>query len=85
MEQPEQEIKLTQPEHERARGWTRPKQRHDDFPGASVFDAKNVSIYYSSFRAVTDVSLTDLRERDHRVHRPVGLRQDDGAADASTG
>jgi phosphate transport system ATP-binding protein len=26
--------------------------------GASVFDAKNVSIYYGSFRAVTDVSLT---------------------------
>jgi len=27
-------------------------------PGASVFDAKGVSIYYGSFRAVTDVSLT---------------------------
>ena len=29
-----------------------------DTPGASVFDTKNVSIYYGSFRAVTDVSLT---------------------------
>ena len=27
-------------------------------PGASVFESKNVSIYYGSFRAVTDVSLT---------------------------
>ncbi|HEX8006483.1 MAG TPA: ATP-binding cassette domain-containing protein, partial [Trebonia sp.] len=27
-------------------------------PGVPVFDAKNVSIYYGSFRAVTDVSLT---------------------------
>jgi phosphate transport system ATP-binding protein len=29
-----------------------------DTLGASVFDTKNVSIYYGSFRAVTDVSLT---------------------------
>jgi phosphate transport system ATP-binding protein len=27
-------------------------------PGAQVFDTKNLSIYYGSFRAVTDVSLT---------------------------
>jgi phosphate transport system ATP-binding protein len=27
-------------------------------PGAPVFDTRNVSIYYGSFRAVTDVSLT---------------------------
>jgi len=27
-------------------------------PGASVFDTKNISIYYGSFKAVTDVSLT---------------------------
>ena len=27
-------------------------------PGESVFETRNVSIYYSSFRAVTDVSLT---------------------------
>jgi phosphate transport system ATP-binding protein len=29
-----------------------------DTSGESVFESKNVSIYYSSFRAVTDVSLT---------------------------
>ena len=29
-----------------------------DTPGASVFATKNVSIYYGSFRAVTDVSLS---------------------------
>jgi phosphate transport system ATP-binding protein len=29
-----------------------------DTPGTSVFDTKNVSIYYGSFQAVTDVSLT---------------------------
>ncbi|HEX8006459.1 MAG TPA: ATP-binding cassette domain-containing protein, partial [Trebonia sp.] len=30
----------------------------DTPPGAAVFDTKSVSIYYGSFRAVTDVSLT---------------------------
>jgi len=29
-----------------------------DTPGTAVFDAKNVSLYYGSFRAVTDVSLS---------------------------
>jgi phosphate transport system ATP-binding protein len=29
-----------------------------DTPGAAVFESKKVSIYYGSFRAVTDVSLT---------------------------
>jgi phosphate transport system ATP-binding protein len=29
-----------------------------DLAGATVFDTRNVSIYYGSFRAVTDVSLT---------------------------
>jgi phosphate transport system ATP-binding protein len=29
-----------------------------DTPGVAVFDTKNLSIYYGSFRAVTDVSLT---------------------------
>ncbi len=29
-----------------------------DTPGTAVFDTKNISIYYGSFRAVTDVSLT---------------------------
>ena len=38
------------------------QQRSDapvsDTPGADVFNTENVSIYYGSFRAVTDVSLT---------------------------
>ncbi len=57
MEEPEQNVATT----------SLPKpaalQEQPDAPvsgtsGASVFDTKNVSIYYSSFRAVTDVSLT---------------------------
>jgi len=32
-------------------------------PGESVFETKNISIYYGSFRAVTDVSLT-IRENE---------------------
>jgi phosphate transport system ATP-binding protein len=54
MEQPEQKVtpKLTLPETAPAAG------QQDSFTGASVFDTKNVSIYYGSFRAVTDVSLT---------------------------
>ena len=34
------------------------RQEIADTPGTPVFDAKNVSIYYGSFQAVTDVSLT---------------------------
>jgi phosphate transport system ATP-binding protein len=34
-----------------------------DMPGAPVFNTRNVSIYYGSFRAVTDVSLT-IHEND---------------------
>jgi phosphate transport system ATP-binding protein len=54
MDQPEQKIKLTLPETT-----VEAAEKQDDaFTGASIFDAKNVSIYYGSFRAVTDVSLT---------------------------
>jgi phosphate transport system ATP-binding protein len=50
MEQPEQEVlpKLDVPVRDAS----------DKIPGSPVFDTKNVSIYYGSFRAVTDVSLT---------------------------
>jgi len=54
MEQPEQKIKLTLPETTVEAA----EKQDDGFTGASVFDAKNVSCYYGSFRAVTDVSLT---------------------------
>jgi phosphate transport system ATP-binding protein len=54
MEQPEQKIKLTMPETStEAAG-----KQDDSFTGTSIFDAKNVSCFYGSFRAVTDVSLT---------------------------
>jgi phosphate transport system ATP-binding protein len=53
MEQPEQKIQLTVPKTTEAAA-----KQDDGFTSAAVFDAKNVSIYYSAFRAVTDVSLT---------------------------
>ena len=55
MEQPEQHVATT--------SMPKPAALHDAQPvpetptGAPVFDAKNVSIYYSAFKAVTDVSL----------------------------
>ncbi|MGB6456852.1 MAG: phosphate ABC transporter ATP-binding protein PstB [Streptosporangiaceae bacterium] len=55
MDQPEQELitRLSLPElAKRKDASPRPES-----PGSSIFDAKNVSIYYGSFRAVTDVSL----------------------------
>ena len=54
MDQPDQKIKLTLPETTVEAA----EKQDDGFTGASVFDAKNVSCYYGSFRAVTDVSLT---------------------------
>ena len=56
MDQSEQDIKTVLPEPAalaEPRGEAVPSQ-----PEASVFTTKNVSIYYGSFRAVTDVSLT---------------------------
>ena len=56
MEQPEQHVATT--------SMPKPAALQDTPPvpetptGASVFDTKNLSIYYGSFRAVTDVSLT---------------------------
>jgi phosphate transport system ATP-binding protein len=52
MEQPDQKLKLQLPEPTATATATEPA------PGTPIFDAKNVSIYYGSFRAVTDVSLT---------------------------
>ena len=60
MEEPDQKV-ATQTELPKpaALQETRPSDAAvSDTPGAPVFDSKNVSIYYSSFRAVTDVSLT---------------------------
>jgi phosphate transport system ATP-binding protein len=56
MEQPEQNVATTPlPEPAALQQRGRPVF---DTPGVAVFDTENVSIYYGSFRAVTDVSLT---------------------------
>ena len=57
MEQPEQDVVKARLPEPAAR-----REPHDavvpSWPGATVFTTENVSIYYGSFRAVTDVSLT---------------------------
>ena len=57
MEQPEQNVITTRLPQPAAL-----QQPHDapvsDTPGSPIFNTKNVSIYYGSFRAVTGVSLT---------------------------
>jgi phosphate transport system ATP-binding protein len=65
MEEPEQTVATTSEQIVATTSLPKPaalQQRSDapvsDTPGASVFDTENVSIYYGSFRAVTDVSLT---------------------------
>jgi phosphate transport system ATP-binding protein len=63
METPEQNIVANLPQTETA---VQQHQRQEPSsgsgvyatPGESVFETKNISIYYGSFRAVTDVSLT---------------------------
>ncbi len=61
MEEPEQYAvanrQLTEPAVQEQQEIT-PASRAPVMPGESVFETKNVSIYYSSFRAVTDVSLS---------------------------
>jgi phosphate transport system ATP-binding protein len=61
MEEPEQYAvanrQLTEPAVQEQQEIT-PASRPPVMPGETVFETKNVSIYYSSFRAVTDVSLS---------------------------
>ena len=52
MEQPEQNIVTNLPRLKPAA-----QQQAERAPGALIFDVKNVSIWYSAFKAVTDVSL----------------------------
>ena len=52
MEQPEQNIVTSLPRLKPAA-----QQQAERAPGAVIFDVKNVSIWYSAFKAVTDVSL----------------------------
>jgi phosphate transport system ATP-binding protein len=59
MEEPEQNVATTSlPEPAALQHLQTPESSVSDTPGAHVFNTKNVSIYYGSFRAVTDVSLT---------------------------
>ncbi len=57
MEEPEQTVTTTSLPKPAALQ-APPEAPVSDTPGTPVFDAKGVSIYYGSFRAVTDVSLT---------------------------
>ena len=56
MDQPEQNVatstQLPKPQVRRT-----PSEAGLDTPGVTVFNVEKVSCYYSSFRAVTDVSL----------------------------
>ena len=56
MERPDQDLVATQQAEPAVEQQAEPQQPPD--PGAPVFDTKNVSIFYSAFRAVTDVSLS---------------------------
>ena len=59
MEQSEQNVVSTPLPKPAALQETQPSDASvSDTPGTPVFDAKGVSIFYGSFRAVTDVSLT---------------------------
>ena len=77
------------PEDSRAR-WTTPScriwpsdtdaGRSDGPTGPPVFDVDDLAVFYGSFKAVREVFLDIHAQRDHGVHRPVGLRQEHGAA-----
>jgi phosphate transport system ATP-binding protein len=58
MEEPEQNVATTSLPKPAALQQPSEARVSDTPPGAHVFNTKNVSIYYGSFRAVTDVSLT---------------------------
>ena len=57
MDQPEQNV-VTNTQLPKSEVQITPGASELDAPGATVFDAKKVSCYYGSFRAVTDVSLS---------------------------
>ena len=66
MEQPEQNVAKTELPKLAA---LREAQQVADMPGTQIFDTKNVSIYYGSFKAVTDVSLTIY---EHQITAFIG-------------
>jgi phosphate transport system ATP-binding protein len=57
MEQPEQEVVEQTVATNLPRLETTVRAPATDAPGATIFDVRNVSIWYGSFKAVTDVSL----------------------------
>ena len=57
MDQPDQNV-VTNTQLPQSQVQMTPGASAPDTPGATVFDAKKVSCYYGSFRAVTDVSLS---------------------------
>ena len=57
MEQPEQEVVEQTVSTNLPRLETTVRAPATDTPGTTIFDVRNVSIYYGSFKAVTDVSL----------------------------
>ena len=57
MDEPEQNV-VTNTQLPKSQVEMAPDAAALDAPGATIFDAKKVSCYYGSFRAVTDVSLS---------------------------
>ena len=57
MDQPEQNV-VTNTQLPKSQVEMAPDAAAPDAPGTTIFDAKKVSCYYGSFRAVTDVSLS---------------------------
>ena len=47
--------------------------------------ARDVNVFYGDKKAIDDVSIDIATRERHRLHRPVGLRQVDLPAHASTG
>ncbi len=64
MEQPEQNVVTNLP-----RLKPTAQQQAEAAPGALIFDVKNVSIWYSAFKAVTDVSLPSY---EHEITAFIG-------------
>src|SRR5258708_35113570 len=71
MEQPEQEVEVVEQtvSANLPRLETIVKAPDTDTPRATIFDVGNVSIWYGSFKAVTDVTMTI---REHEVTALIG-------------
>jgi phosphate transport system ATP-binding protein len=72
MEKPDQDIIATQQPVPAAQRQGQPEPQEQLDPGAPVFEVKNVSIFYSAFRAVTDVSLSVYRNEITAFIGPSG-------------